>query len=596
LDLDTLLRIPSVDTDGEGFHVSPDGRRIAFSWDRTGQWQIYLTELEHSRPVQITETKESCVSPRFSPDGKQLAYLQDYQGDEKFDIFLMDLDSKETRNITPKTDEAILPFVRWSPDAGKIAFASNRSGKYSVYSMPSNDGKPSLLCNHDYADSDPRWSPDGKWVMFTSMTRGQDTGVFIVPAKGGESLELGDEHGPLDASMPSWSPDSKRVAFASTSRGMSDIGIFDLVRRRIEWLTDSRHECYDPCWSPNGLDVAYRENHEGDVAIVMRRINGEGRTLQVDTGVHTQPAFTSNSEHLVFTFSGPGRPADLWALDLKEWEFHQLTHSLPSSIDPRLFVSPSVVSYESLGGRSISALLYAPQRSLGRKARSAVIFIHGGPTAQHENDWYPEVQDLVTRGFTVLAPNYRGSTGYGKEFRDANRFVMGKDDLADIVAAADFLEHSHLADPGRIAVTGISYGGYLTMCALTGFPSRWAAGAALFPFLNWFTEFESEREDLQYWDRENMGDPARDPERFREASPIFFMESVEAPVQIIAGAQDPRCPMSESMQARDALQKLGRPIDFVVYEDEGHGFRKTENRVSALKRRADFLEQHLAGL
>jgi dipeptidyl aminopeptidase/acylaminoacyl peptidase len=594
LDLDTLLRIPSVDTDGEGFHISPDGRRLAFSWNKTGQWQIYLTGLEDNRPTQITEGTESSVSPRFSPDGKHLAYAQDYQGDEKFDIFLVDLDSKETRNITLNTAEAILPFIRWSPDAGKIAFASNRSGKYSVYSMPYTGGEPSLFCNHSYADSDPRWSPDGKWVMFTSMTKGQDVGVFIVSAKGGEPLPLGDEGGPLDASMPSWSLDSKRVAFASTSHGMSDIGIFDLGERKVEWLTDSSHECYDPCWSPDGLSLAYRENHEGDVGIALHRIRGEKRAFQMEPGVHTQLAFTGNSRYLVFTFSGPSRPADLWVLDLEEEEFRQLTDSLQSSIDRSVFVSPSVVSYESLGGRSIPALLYSPQRLLKDKALPAIIYIHGGPAAQHENDWYPEVQDLVARGLVVLAPNYRGSTGFGKELRDANRFVMGTDDLADIVAAADFLEHNRLADPGRIAVTGISYGGYLTMCALTRFPNRWAAGAALFPFLNWFTEFESEREDLQYWDRENMGDPVKNAERFREASPIFFIERVEAPVQIVAGAQDPRCPMSESVQARDALQKLGRPIDFIVYEDEGHGFRKTENRVGALKRRADFLEKHLA--
>ncbi len=131
------------------------------------------------------------------------------------------------------------------------------------------------------------------------------------------------------------------------------------------------------------------------------------------------------------------------------------------------------------------------------------------------------------------------------------------------------------------------------MCALTRSPNRWAAGSALVPFLNWFTEFESEREDLQYWDRENMGDPKDDPERFRQASPIFFIENVRAPVQLIAGAHDPRCPMSEPVQARDALEKLGRPSDFVLYEDEGHGFRKTDNRVDALKRRATFLEKYL---
>jgi dipeptidyl aminopeptidase/acylaminoacyl peptidase len=169
---------------------------------------------------------------------------------------------------------------------------------------------------------------------------------------------------------------------------------------------------------------------------------------------------------------------------------------------------------------------------------------------------------------------------------------MGRDDLADIVAAADFLKNEPPVDPKRIAVTGISYGGYLTMCALTKYPDLWAAGAALFPFVNWFTEYANEREDLRYWDRENMGDPSQDPERFREVSPIFFLDRVRAAVQLVAGGKDPRCPMSESLRARDALVKLSKPVEFVAYEDEGHGFRRTENWIDATKKTADFLERH----
>jgi len=593
LDPDVLYRIPSVYYDGEGFHVSPDGSKVAFAWNKTGQWQIHVRDLKGDDFYQLTTGSESKFSPRFSPDGKRIAYAQDYQGDEKFDIFVVDIHSKQSQNITPNTDEAIYPFIRWSPDRSKVAFASNRTGKYSVYSMPSSGGEVSLLCDHKYADSDPRWSPDGKLVMFTSMTEGQDHSVFIVPASGEVPLRLSDKNGQLDAWMPDWSPDGKCIAFASTSRGMSDIGIYDLAAQEVEWLTDSTHECYDPCWSPDGSSLAYRENHDGDVVILLHRIRGEKRAFQVERGIHTQLAFTPDSRHLVFTFSGPRRPADLWMLDIKEGKPRQMTDSLPASMDPNLFVTPTVVRYGSVGGRSIPALLYKPSKAIADRRPPGVVYIHGGPSAQHDNDWFPAIQDLVSRGFVVLAPNYRGSTGYGKEFRDANRFVMGQDDLADIVEAGNLLERENLADPQRIAVTGISYGGYLTMCALTRSPNRWAAGSALVPFLNWFTEFESEREDLQYWDRENMGDPKDDPERFRQASPIFFIENVRAPVQLIAGAHDPRCPLSESVQARDAIEKLGRPSDFVLYEDEGHGFRKTDNRVDALKRRATFLEKYL---
>jgi dipeptidyl aminopeptidase/acylaminoacyl peptidase len=547
--------------------------------------------LEGQIPRQVTVGTERTLSPRFSPDGQILAYAQDHDGDEKFDIYLMNLKSNEQHNITPDTDEAILPFFRWSHDSSRIAYASNREGKYSIYTMPSKGGEPTQLSHHGYDDADPQWSPNDRWVMFTSMTRGQDQGVFIIPSDGGEAVQLGNENEPLDASMPDWSPDSDRIVFASSSQGMSDIGVYDLISGKVEWLTHATNECYDPCWSPHGRSVAYTENQDGDIVIVIQEIGGPKRVYQVEAGVHRQLAFTPDGTHLLFTFSGPRRPVDLWSLDVREGKFRQLTNSLSASLNSQNFISPSKVRFRSADGRSIPALLYKPSEPM--KGPAGVVYIHGGPTAQHDNDWYPDVHDLLSKGFVVIAPNYRGSTGYGKEFREANRFVMGTDDLADITAAADFLLSEDLVHPERIAVTGLSYGGYLTMCALTKTPERWAAGSALFPFLNWFTEFENEREDLRYWDRQNMGDPNEVPDRFREASPIFFIDRVRSPVQLMAGSQDTRCPLSESVQARDGLAKLGKTVDFIVYEDEGHSFRKVGNRVNGWKRRTAFLEKHL---
>jgi dipeptidyl aminopeptidase/acylaminoacyl peptidase len=193
----------------------------------------------------------------------------------------------------------------------------------------------------------------------------------------------------------------------------------------------------------------------------------------------------------------------------------------------------------------------------------------------------------------VLAPNYRGSTGYGKTFQEANRFDLGGGDMRDVIAGAEFLAREGYADPQRIAITGGSYGGYLTMTALTKHPRVFAAGSALVPFLNWFTEHANEREDLRHWDLENFGDPVKDADRYRAYSPIYFMENVVAPVQMIAGAHDPRCPADETEQAAHALQEMDVPHEVIIYPDEGHGFRKTENRVEAYRRRAEFLSQHL---
>jgi dipeptidyl aminopeptidase/acylaminoacyl peptidase len=165
--------------------------------------------------------------------------------------------------------------------------------------------------------------------------------------------------------------------------------------------------------------------------------------------------------------------------------------------------------------------------------------------------------------------------------------------MRDVIAGAEFLVREGYADPHRLAITGGSYGGYLTMTAVTKHPRVFAAGSALVPFLNWFTEHANEREDLRHWDLENFGDPVKDADRYRAYSPIYFMENIVAPVQMIAGAHDPRCPADETEQAAKALQEMDVPHEVIIYPDEGHGFRKTENRVDAYRRRAEFLSKYL---
>ncbi len=219
--------------------------------------------------------------------------------------------------------------------------------------------------------------------------------------------------------------------------------------------------------------------------------------------------------------------------------------------------------------------------------------IHGGPEWLFQYLWYPIMAHMASRGWVVLAPNYRGSTGYGREWQLANRFEMGHGDTMDVAAGADYLVREGLADPSRIAVTGRSHGGFLTMSCLTEHPERWRAGSAVVPFLNWFTSNAASRADLQHWDIENMGDPVENAALWRERSPFFKLDRITAPVQLICGANDPRCPASESIAARDELVNLGRQVDFLLYPDEGHTFLKIENIVEHELRRVAFLAQAL---
>ncbi len=520
-----------------------------------------------------------------------MIYFQDFQGDERFDIFLMSVDGRTSRNLTPNSPESIAPRVRWSLSGDMLAYSSNRSGKFHIYTIPVSGGEPQLLHEHAYVDFDPEWSPDGKMIAFASLVKGQDQGVFISSLDQKQFIRLSDQGREIEASEPVWSPDGRSLAFVSAEKGMYDIGIFSLEYESVTWLTDGKYECHNPIWSPKGDQLIYELNLNGNIILTRHTLSGGAETIQLAPGIHSDARFTSEGGKILFLYNGPKSPNDLWEYALEKREFVQLTKSLPPSLDTSSFGSPRSVAYKSSDGREIPSLLFTSEDARGR--RPTVVYIHGGPTAQFTNSWNPLIQELLDRGYAILAPNYRGSTGYGREFREANRFVMGKLDLDDVVKGVDFLVGEGIADPARVVVTGGSFGGYLTMCALTKYPDLWAAGSALVPFLNWFTEIANERDDLQYWDRQNMGDPEKDEARLREASPIFFLDRVKAPVQLIAGAHDPRCPAAETIQARDELQKLGKQAEVILYEDEGHGFRKLNNRVDAYKKSVKFLSEYL---
>ncbi len=209
--------------------------------------------------------------------------------------------------------------------------------------------------------------------------------------------------------------------------------------------------------------------------------------------------------------------------------------------------------------------------------------VSDGPGAKFAPRWSPDGRRLA----------YVLSDGPVTSWQLANRFDMGGGDTRDVVAGADYLAREGLADPAQIAITGASWGGYLTMTSLTQYPDRWAAGSAVAPFLNWFTGHANSREDLQHWDLENFGDPEKDHDLYHERSPFFFLDRIAAPVQMICGAHDVRCPANESTAAHDALVGQGKECELVLYEDEGHGFLKTDNVVDAEKRRVDFLVRQI---
>ena len=593
-----LFSVPFVDS----FDISRDGR-IAYFSNNDGQFQLYMVELDGSI-TRMTVDPERKTFPFFTTED-ELVYFSDVGGDEKFDLYRLEIGTggEERTNvpidITPGTDYAIIPFVSYSADRRIASLVANRDGNFACYIMEKGGGGLKRITNHRYADERADLSPDGKKVAVTALVSGQENAVFIVDHESGGVTAISDmEKGEnIEASSPCWSPDGNRIAFKSAERGYSDIGLYDIRNGGVTWLTEGTRECGSPVISPDGMKIAYTVNEGGRIGAVVRDLASGTVEKEISPfpGYVDTIKFSPDSKEIYFLFSSVRNSFDLFRYNLAEGRCTQVTNSIPKDIDTSYFVDAREVTFRSRpDGLNIPALLFLPSGWDGRSKLPAVVDIHGGPAWQSLNMWNPLIQALVARGMAVIAPNYRGSTGYGRKFREANRHVMGVADLNDCVSAAEYLVDSGIAEKGRIAVTGGSFGGYLTMCALTKYPDEWVCGSAVIPFLNWFTEMENEREDLRYWDEQNMGDPVKDRERLRNASPFFFLDRIRAPVQMIAGANDPRCPLEESRQAAEEMERLGKSVEFHYYPDEGHGFSKRENRVDAALRVLGFIENHIS--
>jgi len=597
IDLEKLLRIPYVDPNN-GFDISPDGSQIAFSWNKTGQWEIYQLPFPASdshRPAPITKNIPGAkFAPKYSPDGSRLAYTVDFDGGENYHLFIHDFETGLCKDLIPNIEFALQPNFCWSPDGKQIAFISNQSGNFDAYVMPSTGGQASCVLSINRPCWDVHWSPDGNWLAVTFESKGQDYGVYLVSLTDKEIFPLADDNSPLNAHNPSWSPDSTKLAFHSDApNGWHQIGIFELSSREITWLTEGQADCRSPIWSKDGAKLVYVRAQDASDQVIVHCLNGEAVSHQVEVGVHYKPRFTTDGKQVLFLFNNPSFPPDLWTLTLETGYLAQLTCSLPDEMDNAAYSLPEEVTYPGRDGMLIPALLFKAENA--NETTPAILVIHGGPNWHFQMEWYPFMTHLASRGWTVLAPNYRGSTGYGRDWQYANRFDLGGVDTDDVAAGAQFLVREKLADPAKIAVTGRSHGGYLTMTSLTQYPELWAVGSGVVPFMNWFYCHERSRDDLKHWDIEMMGDPVDNHDLWYARSPYYFLDHIRVPVQFICGEHDPRCPAEDSMETRDKLIELGKEVDFRLYEGEGHAFLKIENVVDSEVQRVEFLARILEG-
>jgi dipeptidyl aminopeptidase/acylaminoacyl peptidase len=584
---------------------SPDGKQIAFISNISGRNNVWVVPAEGGWPVQLTISDQRQASPAWSPDAKWIAYISDHDGDEQWDIFLVSPANGEVINLT-NTPDVAEESPAWAPDGRHLAYQvrPRTSSTYEIDVMDILTRKVLHLTTGtapELGNNNPIWSRDGKWIAYTQQhAAGKDSNIFVVEVATGKSTLLTAHRGEHNYSADDWSPEGKKLLITSNAgNGYDNVGLLDVFSNKIDWLTQEKWEVSAGFFSPDRRQVTWTTNVDGNVQLVLHDLAGRrSQALPIAAGVNSlggaESAFTRDGSRLLYFHNGADSPRDACVYNFADKRSHQVTNSLVGGVRSSDLVKPFLVHYPSTDGKwTISAFVYVPYNMQRDGHNAAVVYVHGGPTAQTLNGFDRLVQYLANAGYLVIAPNYRGSTGYGKEFMDANRFDMGGGDLADVLAAAEWIKKSGYPDPKKIVLLGGSYGGYLTMMGVTKQPDEWAAGVPLVPFVNWFTEVKNEDPLLQQYDRATMGDPEKNKALWEERSPINFVDRIKAPLLLLAGGHDPRCPKEESEQVADAIRKRGGVVDLKIYENEGHGFSRIENQIDAYKRVAEFLKKYV---
>jgi len=584
---------------------SPDGKTIAFISNISSRNNLWLVPAEGGWPTQLTVSDQRQTAPAWSPDGKWIAYMSDYDGDEQWDIFLVSPSTGQVVNLT-NTREIAEESPTWSPDGRYLAYMvkpkTSSVFEIDVYDTLMRETRHLTTGTaKNKMNVSPIWSRDGKWIVYTQQqAKGTDSNIFVAEVASGKSTLLTPHQGEQLYSANDFSPDGKQVLItANAANGYDNVALLDIASKKISWLTQDKWEISGGNFSSDSKSITWTANVDGNTDIYLHDIaSGKTTSLPLPKGVNqvggAESAFTRDGSRLLYYHNGPNAPNDVWIYSLADGKSRQITYALVAGVRAQDMVEPFLLHYPSRDGKwTISALVYVPYNLPRQAVSPAIVYVHGGPTSQTVNSFSRIIQYMANQGYIVIAPNYRGSTGYGKEFQQANLFDMGGGDLQDVLAAADWIKQTGYVDPKKLILMGGSYGGYMTMMGVTKAPDVWAGGVPIVPFVNWFTEIENEDPVLQQSDLATMGDPVKNKALFEDRSPINFIDRVKAPLLLLAGGHDPRCPKTEAQQVVDAIKKRGGVVEYKVYENEGHGFARVENQIDAYKRVAEFLKAHV---
>lgn len=616
--IDRYLHIRSA----HGPSFSPDNRFVTFQSNITGLFQLWQVPAEGGWPTQLTFTSESVRGASYNPRKHDLIFSMDAGGNEKTQLYLLtgvgpgtDHGLGEgwfTEELTAQPD-AVHQFGGWSHDGKQIAFSSNRENKsrFDIYVQaipaPPSGGrkseKPRKLPEARMLAKGPGgfyaplgWSPDDKTLLVLRTDSNINQDLYLIDVASGKVKHLTPHKKDVQYHQSCWSADGKNIYCASTApaRDLNALARIDVASGRLTYLERPKHEVESVLASPKGRWLAWSTNTDGRSDLKVRDLK-TGKDLTppgLPLGVLGQLDFAWDDSKLAFVFDGPKNNMDLWIWDLNANKLRQLTHSSRAGIPFSTFVEPELIHYKTFDGKQIPAWFFKPKAKAG-KLPPVIVYPHGGPESQTRPNFIGLFQYFVERGYGVLAPNVRGSSGYGTAYMNLDNILLRMDSVKDLAHAAYWLRDQKQADPKRLAVYGGSYGGFMVLAAVTNYPDLFAAGIDIVGICN-FVTFLEKTSAYRRAHREKEYGNLRDHRAFLEKiSPLNHVDKIKCPMMVIHGKNDPRVPIEEAEQIVAALRKRQIPVEYLRYEDEGHGLIKLKNRQDASPKMVAFLDKYL---
>jgi dipeptidyl aminopeptidase/acylaminoacyl peptidase len=583
-----------------GASFSHDGARVLVSSNRTGIFNAYAVPLAGGAPEPLTRsTTESVMIQSYFPADDRFLYASDRGGDELFHLYVREPDGS-VRDLTPG-DSLRAEFLRWAPDDRSFFVSTNeRDPRHNdLYEYETDGYARRLLYKNVEGFALGPVSRDRRWLALVRVRTTSDQDVHLHDLRAGTTRHLTPHEARVDFSPEDFTPDGTALLLRS-DEGREFAA---LVRHDLD--SGARTEVLAPSWdvlsarySRSGRSLVVTINEEARIRTrIFEAETMREAVLHLPEGSIEALRLSRDDRRIAFYHTDGSAPDELWGGRLGEAP-RRLTIALDDSMNREDLVAPRHVRFASYDGVEVPGVLYVPHAATPRSRLPAVVLVHGGPGGQARIDYWAPTQALVNHGYVVFDINNRGSSGYGKTFFQMDDRKHGEADLGDVVAAKKMLAETGTVDTNRVAIVGGSYGGYMVLAALTLRPEAFAAGVDLFGISNWSRTlhsippwWEAIREALYA----EMGDPATDSLRLRRISPLFHAENIRVPLMVLQGANDPRVLQRESDDIVAAVRKHGVPVEYVVFPDEGHGFRKKENEIRGYSAMLEFLDRHLKG-